>query len=68
MADGKEVVPGLASVDGSLFVRIAGKMMETQGWVKEGAAEADWDRSALGWDGAWEKPKVTGRWGGGDDS
>jgi hypothetical protein len=65
LANGKEIIPGIGDVDGSLFVRVAGKIMETQGWIKSGAKEADWDRSALGWDGAWGKPKAEGRWGGG---
>lgn len=47
-------IPGLDKVDGSLFVRVAGKTMDYMGWTKEGDKEGDWDRSALGWDGAWK--------------
>lgn len=54
-ADGAEVLPGLGSVDGSLFVRGAGVMMNTLGWVSHGEAEGEWDRSALGWDDAWKE-------------
>lgn len=53
IVNGKEVLPGLGAVDGSLFVRVAGKMMESRGWVKEGASTTWWDTSALGWDEAW---------------
>lgn len=47
-------IPGLDKVDGTLFVRVAGKTMDYMGWTKEGDKEGDWDRSALGWDGAWD--------------
>ncbi|KLT40791.1 hypothetical protein CC85DRAFT_287064 [Cutaneotrichosporon oleaginosum] len=58
-ADGSEIVPGISAVDGTVFVRIAGEIMKYTGWVKESARGGDgndneWDRSALGWDGAWE--------------
>ncbi|KZV92162.1 hypothetical protein EXIGLDRAFT_647560 [Exidia glandulosa HHB12029] len=52
--DGKEVLPGLAGVDGSLFVRCAGVMMDVLGWVDYGQAEGNWDRSAMGWEDAWK--------------
>jgi hypothetical protein len=49
-----ETLPGLAEVDGTLFVRAAGMMMNYMGWVDRGQpARGDWDRSALGWDEAW---------------
>jgi hypothetical protein len=35
-------------------VRAAGAMMNTLGWSGHGQKEGDWDRSALGWDAAWE--------------
>ncbi|BEI81331.1 hypothetical protein CcaverHIS002_0204910 [Cutaneotrichosporon cavernicola] len=58
-ADGSEVVPGIGAVDGTVFVRIAGKIMQYMGWVKETAAggdskTGDWDRTAMGWNGAWD--------------
>lgn len=58
-ADGAASVPGISTVDGSVFVRIAGEIMQYTGWVKETGAAGDgndneWDRTALGWDGAWD--------------
>ncbi|EJD44202.1 hypothetical protein AURDEDRAFT_65498 [Auricularia subglabra TFB-10046 SS5] len=52
--DGREILPGLGQVDGSLFVRCAGVAMDTLGWVDHGQAEGEWDRSALGWEDAWK--------------
>lgn len=57
--DGTEIVPGIREVDGTLFVRIAGEVMKYTGWVKETGLAGDgndneWDRTALGWDGAWD--------------
>ncbi|KAL0950038.1 hypothetical protein HGRIS_010046 [Hohenbuehelia grisea] len=50
----KESHPGMAEVDGSIFVRAAGMVMDYMGWVSHGQkARPDWDRSALGWDEAW---------------
>ncbi|KDR68431.1 hypothetical protein GALMADRAFT_257159 [Galerina marginata CBS 339.88] len=45
---------GMAEVDGTVFVRAAGILMDTLGWVSHGQKEGEWDRSALGWDAAWE--------------
>lgn len=53
MADGRESHEGMAEVDGTLFVRAAGVVMDTLGWVTHGQEEGGWDRSALGWDEAW---------------
>ncbi|EJU04191.1 hypothetical protein DACRYDRAFT_20805 [Dacryopinax primogenitus] len=53
--DGKtETHAGAAKLDGSVFVRAAGVLMDTLGWVDYGQKEGDWDRSALGWDDAWK--------------
>ncbi|KAF7327151.1 hypothetical protein MKEN_00291900 [Mycena kentingensis (nom. inval.)] len=41
-------------LDGSVFVRAAGVISETLGWVAYGKEPGSWDRSALGWDAAWE--------------
>lgn len=49
-------------VDGSVFVRGAGALMDVLGWTKEGTKQGEWDRSALGWDGAWEGDAVTDHW------
>jgi hypothetical protein len=56
---GEETHPGSASVDGTLWVRCAGVLADTMGWVAEGErAASDWDRSGLGWDSAWEGDSV----------
>ncbi|KAJ8501978.1 hypothetical protein ONZ51_g311 [Trametes cubensis] len=52
--NGHETHEGIAKVDGSLFVRAAGVVMDTLGWVSHGQREGSWDRSALGWDDAWK--------------
>ena len=49
-----ETHPGMGAVDGTIFVRAAGVMMDRLGWSGYGQQEANWDRSALGWDKAWE--------------
>ncbi|KAJ3814004.1 hypothetical protein F5876DRAFT_33900 [Lentinula aff. lateritia] len=50
----EETHPGIADVDGSIFVRAAGMLMDYMGWTSYGQPEReDWDRSALGWDEAW---------------
>lgn len=48
--------PGTAKMDGTIFVRAAGMLMDYMGWVTYGDAplEGDWDRSGLGWDEAWD--------------
>jgi hypothetical protein len=51
--EGKEYVKNLRMTDGSIFVRTAGIVMKTLGWVDWGEKEGEWDRSALGWDDAW---------------
>jgi Questin oxidase-like len=51
----EETHVGTASMDGTVFVRAAGMLMDYMGWVGHGQeARGDWDRSALGWDAAWE--------------
>lgn len=49
-----ETHPGMGAVDGTIFVRAAGVMMDRLGWSGYGQQESNWDRSALGWDKAWE--------------
>ncbi|KAF8882188.1 hypothetical protein CPB84DRAFT_1851350 [Gymnopilus junonius] len=51
---GAETHKGMSAVDGTIFVRAAGVLMDTLGWVNYGQAESEWDRSALGWEAAWE--------------
>lgn len=54
--DGKETLIGTSKLDGTIFVRAAGVVMNTLGWVTHGQKEGNWDRSALGWDEAWNEP------------
>ncbi|ODN80020.1 hypothetical protein L202_03881 [Cryptococcus amylolentus CBS 6039] len=49
---------GLEKVDGTLFQRAAGVIMRT---IPEGEEEARWDRSQLGYDGAWTKGPGQGK-------
>ncbi|KIJ41069.1 hypothetical protein M422DRAFT_780499 [Sphaerobolus stellatus SS14] len=51
--DGKETHSGISEVDGTVFIRAAGILMDTMGWVSHGEKAGEWDRSALGWDDAW---------------
>ncbi|KAF8178436.1 hypothetical protein BJ912DRAFT_1146310 [Pholiota molesta] len=53
----KETIPGIGKVDGTIFVRSAGVLMETLGWSGYGQQEGNWDQSALGWDEAWQSGK-----------
>jgi len=50
----EETFPGMANLDGTLFVRAAGVMMNFMRWTVCGQPSGNWDSSALGWDGAWE--------------
>lgn len=54
--DGKEIFPGSSKLDGTIFIRAAGVVMNTLGWITYGQKEGKWDRSALGWDAAWDGP------------
>ncbi|KAJ4479015.1 hypothetical protein J3R30DRAFT_3702022 [Lentinula aciculospora] len=50
----EETFPDIAKVDGSIFARAAGMLMDYMGWTTCGQPEReDWDRTALGWDDAW---------------
>jgi hypothetical protein len=53
--DGSESHEGISKIDGTIFVRAAGVVMDTLGWVSHGQKEGGWDRSGLGWDDAWNK-------------
>ena len=53
----EETHKGLAKVDGTIFVRAAGMVMNEMGWLGHGQESGDWDRSALGWDDAWKEGK-----------
>jgi len=52
--DGSETHKGMAKVDGTIFIRAAGVVMDTLGWVSHGQKEGNWDRSAMGWNDAWK--------------
>lgn len=49
-----ETLPGIFELDGTLFVRAAGVVMDTLGWVTHGDDPGKWDFSGLGWDDAWK--------------
>ncbi|KAJ7282472.1 hypothetical protein C8J57DRAFT_1295466 [Mycena rebaudengoi] len=51
---GEETHKGALNMDGTIFVRAAGAMTNALGWVAYGSKEGNWDRSALGWDAAWD--------------
>jgi hypothetical protein len=53
--DGSEVLSGIAQVDGTVFARAAGVLIDTLGWVTHGQRAGSWDRSGLGWDEAWSQ-------------
>lgn len=52
--EGNETLMGSGDLDGTIFVRAAGIVMETLGWVSKGQKEGFWDRSGLGWEAAWD--------------
>ncbi|GJJ14036.1 hypothetical protein Clacol_008293 [Clathrus columnatus] len=52
--DGQETHKGISGVDGTVFIRAAGMLLDTLGWVAHGQKPGQWDRSALGWDDAWK--------------
>ncbi|VDB87475.1 unnamed protein product [Peniophora sp. CBMAI 1063] len=56
---GAKAIPGGEALDGSVFVRAAGVLLDVMGWVGPGGGEQEgnWDRSALGWDEAWADEK-----------
>jgi len=56
---GVNALPDGDKLDGSAFVRAAGVLIDFMGWVGpgEGQKEGGWDRSALGWDAAWDEEK-----------
>ncbi|OCF60373.1 hypothetical protein L486_00006 [Kwoniella mangroviensis CBS 10435] len=49
-----ETIPGLAQVDGTVFVRAAGAIMNQMGWTREGQNEGDWEFSPVGYDEVWK--------------
>ncbi|OCB92234.1 hypothetical protein A7U60_g363 [Sanghuangporus baumii] len=53
---GSETLKGSGKLDGTIFIRAAGVVMDMMGWITHGQKEGRWDRSALGWDEAWDGP------------
>jgi hypothetical protein len=53
-----ETHKGIGKLDGRVFVRAAGVVMDVMGWTGPGNGErgkvGEWDRSALGWEDAWK--------------
>ncbi|KAF9532871.1 hypothetical protein CPB83DRAFT_846517 [Crepidotus variabilis] len=49
-----ETFPGVGQLDGTIFVRAAGLVLNTLGWCAHGQKQGKWDYSALGWDEAWD--------------
>jgi len=53
-ANGKETHAGAAMVDGTLFIRVAGALTGSLGWVAHGEEERGWDFRG-GWEEAWNE-------------
>lgn len=53
-SDGKEAFPGSSQMDGSIFIRGAGIIMEVSGWCREGEEAGWWEMSPVGYDEVWE--------------
>lgn len=49
-----ETHPGIGLVDGTIFIRTAGVILNTLGWIGHGQQKGQWDYSALGWEEAWQ--------------
>jgi hypothetical protein len=51
---GLETHSGLAKLDGTLFIRVAGVLSDALGWVSHGEKEKDWDLGpGIGYDEVW---------------
>ncbi|KAJ7022471.1 hypothetical protein C8F04DRAFT_1048986 [Mycena alexandri] len=53
--EGKEIHKGAAKLDGTLFIRVAGKLTDAVGWVANGEKERFWDFGGIGWEEAWAR-------------
>ncbi|KAJ7726744.1 hypothetical protein B0H16DRAFT_262936 [Mycena metata] len=51
--EGKETHKGAAKLDGTLFIRVAGKLTDAVGWVANEEKERFWDFGGIGWEEAW---------------
>ncbi|KAF9471170.1 hypothetical protein BDN70DRAFT_888414 [Pholiota conissans] len=49
-----ETLAGIGKIDGTIFVRSAGVLMQTLGWSGYGQTEVFWDFGGIGWDEAWQ--------------
>ncbi|WWC89561.1 uncharacterized protein L201_004485 [Kwoniella dendrophila CBS 6074] len=49
-----ETLHGLSKVDGSVFIRGAGAIMNQMGWTREGQDEGNWEMSPVGYDEVWQ--------------
>ncbi|WVQ99214.1 hypothetical protein IAU59_006346 [Kwoniella sp. CBS 9459] len=52
-----ETIPGLSQVDGTVFIRAAGMIMQQMGWTREGQEEGNWDFQGVGYDEVWQSEK-----------
>jgi len=50
----QETLLGSGEMDGTIFIRAAGIIMDVMGWCREGQKEGHWDMSALGYDETWK--------------
>ncbi|KAJ7056047.1 hypothetical protein C8F01DRAFT_1062267 [Mycena amicta] len=55
-SEGKETHPGAKSVDGTLFIRVAGVVTNALGWASHGEEERGWDFNGL-WAESWAEGK-----------
>ena len=51
---GEEALPGSAKLDGTMFIRAAGLVMDTMGWCREGQKAGGWEFSPIGYDQVWK--------------
>lgn len=51
--NGRETLPGTAKMDGTIFIRAAGLVMDTKGWVSHGQEERPWVTAPMCWEGVW---------------
>ena len=45
---------GIGKVDGTVFVRGAGLIMQALGWCREGQEEGGWEFSPIGYNEVWQ--------------
>ncbi|KAF8873946.1 hypothetical protein BD779DRAFT_1664309 [Infundibulicybe gibba] len=58
--NGEETHVGIGELDGTLFIRTAGMVMQTMGWVCSGQKAGSFDKKGLGWDDAWNDEDLDG--------